>query len=562
MNMRNMTSFICRRILPVLLSVLLMAGCLSAVAEGAELSATYDALEDTEFGAISIGCSLDDFTGAGFMPGDSVDVQLSNGFGQEDVPVYDGYYATTGGPLICLYPGYENPAFTFATTGQMWKLSGAKEGDTVTVTLREHGKYTTVQESLSAVYSNDRSAFTSDEIFSNFREMSGGKLRSGMFFRGASPVDDRNLRAVCTDKLIREAGIGFILDLADKEEKAQNYPLFSGSRFEELMKDGHTACLGLSANFRSPEFSASLAEGLRSMMAQDQPVYIHCTEGKDRTGFVCLLLEALAGANYEELLRDYMITYDNYYGITEASNPDKYDAFVKIRFRDMMDWLVGVPEGTDLAGLTFEQPARDYLTAAGMTEAELDSLNRFLTGERRTGFDWDILYGIQDLHGDFMNNFFLILTKIAGDYGHLWLILGALFCIFPKTRKCGFAVLLGYALVYVLGQFVLKDLIARPRPCHIDQSVALLLKRPSSYSCPSTHSAWAFAAATAVLLNHKKTGLAVLAVALLIAFSRLWLFVHFPTDVLAGMALGIVCGIGADFIIKKIFSAIGRKQRG
>lgn len=559
--MHDTISFIHRRILPVLLTFLLLAGCLTAAAEETELSVTWGALEDPEFGAISLDCSLEDFTEAGFLPGDSVDVQLSNGFSQESVPVYDGYYATTGAPLICLYPGYDHPAFTFATTGEMWKLSGAKEGDTVTVTLRERGKYTAVQESLSAVYSNDRNSFASDTVFSNFRELSGGKIRSGMFYRGASPVDDRNLRAACTDTLIREAGIGFILDLADTDEKAQGYPLFPGSRFEELMNDGRTAALGLNANFRAPEYASALAEGFRAMMSQDQPVYIHCTEGKDRTGFVCLLLEALAGADYEELLNDYMITYDNYYGITEASAPEKYNAFVSVRFRDMLDWLVGVPEGTDLAGLTFEQPARDYLTAAGMTDTELDSLTRFLTGERRTGFDWDILYGIQGLHGDFMNNFFLVLTKIAGDYGHLWLILGALFCIFPKTRKCGFAVLLGYALVYVFGQFVLKDLIARPRPCHIDQSVALLLKRPSSYSCPSTHSAWAFAAATAVLLNHKKTGLAVLAVALLIAFSRLWLFVHFPTDVLAGIALGIICGAGANWIVHAIAKKIGGKKR-
>lgn len=550
-----------RKLFSFLLALLLLCGCLPVFAEEAPLSVTFDALEDPEFGSIHIGCSLDEFTAAGFRPGDSCDVELSTGFRLEDVPVFTGYYTRTGEPLIALYPGYEHPALAFSSAGDMWNRSGASAGDTVTVTLREAGKYLSAEESLGAVYSNDRSTYDSDPEFSNFREMSGGKLRAGMFYRGASPVDDRNSRAAITDSLIREAGIGFVLDLADSDEKASAYPLFAGSRFEELFNEGRTACLGLTAAYRAPGYAAGLAEGFRAMMKQDQPVYIHCTEGKDRTGFVCMLLEALAGATCEELEQDYMITYDNYYGINKTDTPDKYAANVTVRFLDMAEWLAGVPEGTDLSGRTFEDDARNYLKNAGMTDSEIDSLTLYLTGVRRTGFDWDILYWIQGLHGDLMNNFFLVLTKIAGDYGHLWLILGALFCIFPKTRKCGFAVLLGYALVYVLGQFVLKDLIARPRPCHIDTAVELLLKRPSSYSCPSTHSAWAFAAATAVLLNHKKTGIAVLVVALLIAFSRLWLFVHFPTDVLAGMALGVLCGFAADRTVKAVAKKLPARKK-
>ena len=551
--MHHPVSFCCRRVLPVLLTFLLLMTCvIPALAEESALTATFGVLQDPEFGSVYLDCTPDNFTGLGFRPGDSCDVRFSNGFQLEDLPVYTGYNTKTGYPLIVLYPGYEHPALAYSSGGSMWESSGAQDGDTVTVTLREREKYLAVEEAMALRYSNDRNDFASDAVFSNFRELTGGKLRAGMFFRGASPVDDKNGRATITDTLIRDAGIGFILDLADSYEKAAAYPLFPGSRFEALSFENNVFCAALTANYRDPAYAASLANGLRAMTQQDQPVYIHCTEGKDRTGFVCLLLEALAGANYEELLADYMITYDNYYGITEASDPQKFIGIAGLKFRDMLDWLAGVPEGTDLSGQTFEQGARDYLTRAGMTDAEIDTLNLYLRGEHRTGFDWDILYGIQNLHGDFLNNFFLTLTTIAGDYGHLWLILGAVLLIFKKTRKCGFAVLLGYALVYGIGQFVLKDLIARPRPCHIDQSVALLLKRPSSYSCPSTHSAWAFAAATAVLLNHKKSGLAVLAVALLIAFSRLYLFVHFPTDVLAGIALGVVCGFCANFIVKKI----------
>ena len=371
----------CHLFMPALLSLMLVFGSFSDINADEAFSVTFDAVEDEEFGAVSLGCSLEEFMQTGFELGDSCDVELSNGFRMEDVPVYDGYYVKSGFPLIVLYPGYAHPGFTFSNTGDMWNFAGAKDGDTVTVTLREKGKYMEIQDVMSAVYSNDRNDYESDEMFSTFRQLSGGDLRSGMFFRGASPVDDRILRAACTDGLIRKAGIGFILDLADTVEKAISYPYFKGSRFEELFSEEQAVCLGINSDYRSSKYAASLTDGFRQMMDQDQPVFIHCTEGKDRTGFVGLLLEALAGANYEEIQRDYMLSYENYYGITETGTPEKYSAVVEIRFRDMVEWFSGVPEGTDLSGKTFIQPARDYLSAAGMTETEIDSLILFLTGK-------------------------------------------------------------------------------------------------------------------------------------------------------------------------------------
>ena len=104
--------------------------------------------------------------------------------------------------------------------------------------------------------------------------------------------------------------------------------------------------------------------------------------------------------------------------------------------------------------------------------------------------------------------------------------------------------LLSYGLVFVVGQYVLKDLIARARPCHIDETVQLLVSRPSSYSCPSTHTSRAFAVAFSIFLNHRKTdklaGIVTIIAAAAIGFSRMYLFVHFPTDVLFGVVLGML----------------------
>ena len=152
---------------------------------------------------------------------------------------------------------------------------------------------------------------------------------------------------------------------------------------------------------------------------------------------------------------------------------------------------------------------------------------------------------------EILDRIVLLITTIAGSYGQLWLIVGVALLFFRKTRKTGIAVLISYVGVLLLGQFLLKNLFDRPRPCHVDQAFALLVKRPSSSSFPSTHSAWSFAAATAIFMNYRKIGIVVFVVAALIAFSRLYLFLHFPTDVLAGIVMGILWGVIAVTAVRK-----------
>ena len=159
-----------------------------------------------------------------------------------------------------------------------------------------------------------------------------------------------------------------------------------------------------------------------------------------------------------------------------------------------------------------------------------------------------------------LDSFFLAVTKIAGSYGQLWVIVAAVLLVFKKTRKAGVAVLLAYAAVFLIGQYGLKNLVSRPRPCQIDLDFALLVDRPSSSSFPSTHSAWAFGAATAVFMQHKKSGIAAFIAAALIAFSRMYLFLHFPTDVLAGIVLGIALGVLANWITGRIWKTADQRK--
>lgn len=175
--------------------------------------------------------------------------------------------------------------------------------------------------------------------------------------------------------------------------------------------------------------------------------------------------------------------------------------------------------------------------------------------------EFGILYAIQNIHTGFLDKFIIFMMDVTGSYGQLWVILAAVLLFFKKTRKMGFTILISYVLVFLIGQYGLKDLIARPRPCHIDETITLLVSRPSSYSCPSTHSGWAFAAAASVFAWNKKYGIIVGVVALLVAFGRLYLFVHFPTDVLFGIVLGIGFAVAAYYIVNAVSTGISKKHK-
>ncbi|ETP73905.1 PAP2 superfamily protein [Lachnospiraceae bacterium JC7] len=172
--------------------------------------------------------------------------------------------------------------------------------------------------------------------------------------------------------------------------------------------------------------------------------------------------------------------------------------------------------------------------------------------------EFSILYSI--VRTAFLDSFFLTLTSIVGSYGQLFLITGILMTVFKKTRKTGIALLLLYFGVLLFGQLLLKNLFSRPRPCQIDQTFALLIARPTSSSFPSTHSSWAFGAATVVFLNYRKAGAVLFIFAALIAFSRLYLFMHFPTDVLFGILMGIILGIAAVKLSDRFVNVLAAKK--
>lgn len=150
-----------------------------------------------------------------------------------------------------------------------------------------------------------------------------------------------------------------------------------------------------------------------------------------------------------------------------------------------------------------------------------------------------ILHIIQNLHTDFLDRIMIFFTNL-GDAGFIWIIIALILLINKKHRKCGIMLVISLILSLIIGNIFLKNIIARQRPCWIDDTVNLLVNNPSDFSFPSGHTLSSFACAVSIYLYNKKNGKYAVALATIIAFSRLYLFVHFPTDVFAGIIFGII----------------------
>ena len=167
-------------------------------------------------------------------------------------------------------------------------------------------------------------------------------------------------------------------------------------------------------------------------------------------------------------------------------------------------------------------------------------------------WEFTLLNAIQDhLRCGFMDTVMPIIT-FFGNGGWFWIALTLIGLIFKKTRKYACMSAIALVLCLVLGNMILKPLIARIRPSDIQTGIQLLVKAPHDYAFPSGHTQASFAAATAIFFMHKRYGIAALIFASLIAFSRLYLFVHYPTDVLAGICFGVLYAWIGRWIVEAI----------
>lgn len=166
-------------------------------------------------------------------------------------------------------------------------------------------------------------------------------------------------------------------------------------------------------------------------------------------------------------------------------------------------------------------------------------------------FEFAFLDWLQQFHNPVLDALAVFLNY-AGEHGEIWIAFTLLLLLFRRTRKAGCAMATALVLYLVAGDCILKPLFARPRPCDIRPEMLTLVARPHGWSFPSGHTASGFAAAFALWRQNRKLGVPALWLAALIGFTRMYLYVHFPTDILGGIALGLALGACGAVLADKV----------
>ncbi|MBR3250162.1 MAG: tyrosine-protein phosphatase, partial [Erysipelotrichaceae bacterium] len=212
-----------------------------------------------------------------------------------------------------------------------------------------------------------------DEEFANFRMIDTAGIKENVLYRSSSPVNPKLNRNLEADEAIRDAEIKTVFNMADYQNGIKLYEDYENSYYSSC----EVTALNMSTKLDSEEFGHRLAESYRFMIAHEGPYLIHCTEGKDRTGFASAIIECLMGAEADEVVSDYMKTFYNYYGVKLGSL-----VYNNIAERNIKkDLATAFHIETIFADVDLSVCAKEYLLEIGMSEEEIDLFKKRLSKE-------------------------------------------------------------------------------------------------------------------------------------------------------------------------------------
>ncbi len=348
----------------------------------------------TKYGNVYLDIQVASFFDLGYSEGDEVKVSFLDK--ELVLPVVPTYSYVDQGTAAIIAPlgengkptGYLSLAINMGNFGETYGLAykttnadktwfwtayeGVKFPVEVKFEMSEKGGYLSQYILHDLTRTNNRADYPelTDEEFANFREIDTTGMGKGKLYRTSSPIDPSLGRNTYADKAIEKAGVTVIMNLANSESDALAFEGFSSSYYSKEK----VIYLNLGVDFQAAEFKSGLAQGLR-FFAENKGVYaFHCTEGKDRAGFVAALLECLMGATYDEVCADYMKTYENYYKVEKGS--DKYNAILSSNIVKTLQAAFGVE---DLSSADLASAAEGYIRSIGLSESEIASLKANLS---------------------------------------------------------------------------------------------------------------------------------------------------------------------------------------
>ena len=357
----------------------------------AELTATAEAANIQKYGNVVLSLTCEDMKVAGYAYGDVVTVKFLDQ--TMDLPFCSNYSdVDSGSPavfareqdefvLVAINMGDFATTYGIATKTTHedktfeWNYAEGVTGPvTFTISMKEAGGYYDEYVIHQLKYTNEREDYAelTDEQFANFRAVTTTGMGEGKLYRTASPVNPENNRNTYADAAIKAAGVSVVMNLADDEASVKAYEGYEESYYSTIQY----IALNMGVDFAAEEFQSKLAEGL-IFFAENPGVYaVHCTEGKDRAGFVVALLECLMGASYDEVVADYMTTFYNYYGV--VSGEERYDIIAGSNIVKSLQRAFGVE---DLKAADLAAEAEEYMKAIGLSGEQLAALKANLAAE-------------------------------------------------------------------------------------------------------------------------------------------------------------------------------------
>ncbi len=229
--------------------------------------------------------------------------------------------------------------------------------------------------------SSDRSDYSSDEVFANFRTLTAGNISPYNMFRSCSPYHDYHGRSKYASKLMEQNGIVDVINFWDNEDDFyDNISKKKYSYYFSLHESGTVHLLDTDIIMGDASFKSAIASGMKVLADNEGPYLVHCRAGKDRTGFFCALLEAFMGASRQEILDDYMLTYYNFFQYGDnIITQDDYDNIKSNTIDPIFREITGYSDVSSLSDNVLYTSAVSYLKSIGLNDTDLANIRKHMT---------------------------------------------------------------------------------------------------------------------------------------------------------------------------------------
>lgn len=251
---------------------------------------------------------------------------------------------------------------------------GIKFPITFTLELEEKKGYHEQFQVYNLIRTNNREDYAdlSDEDYCNFRAVKGGRIKEGILYRSSSPIDPFMKRDEYADACLKKYGIKTIVNLNNHADDTQKFPNYQYTYYSRQ----NVLFLNTNADITSYNFGKCVLRAMKFINENDGPYLIHCMEGQDRTGAVCAIFASLLGASKNELIIDFMRTYENFYRVERGS-----EQYYKIVQGEMQDNIASV-RGFTYSTLDVLKHPISFLNFLDITNEDIKKFTDIMQGKK------------------------------------------------------------------------------------------------------------------------------------------------------------------------------------